>query len=358
MYAWFERIALLLALQMVTTVAQSYSVEDFRHVDKIDAHLHLHGTARPFMEQAVRDGFRVLTINVDYPDFPPIEAQQRDAIALRKQYPGRVAFAATFSVANFQAPDWAATQLAHIEAAFAQGAVGVKVWKNVGLTLRDPDGKYVMLDDSRLQPIFDRLERDNRVLLGHQAEPLNCWLPFDKMTVRSDKEYFRAHPQYYMYLHPEVPNHEAQLAARDRMLMQHPKLRFDSVHLASLEWDVDEIAAFLDRFPRANVDVAARMSHLEYQAAHDREKVRQFLIRYQDRILYGTDIEVGPTDTDPRIGTEAHQTWLEDWRFLNTSETLHSPEFDGDFRGLALPNSVVDKIYSGNARKMFPGAWN
>ncbi len=358
MYAWFERVAFLAVLQMIPLAAQSYSIEDFTRVDKIDAHVHLHGAAKPFMEQAVRDGFRVLTINVDYPDFPPIDAQQRDAIALRKQYPGRVAFAATFSVASFQSPDWASTQLRRLDDAFAKGAVGVKVWKNIGLALRDPDGKYVMLDDPRLKPIFDRLERGNIVLLGHQAEPLNCWLPFDKMTVRSDREYFRAHPQYYMFQHPEVPSHEAQLTARDRMLEQHPKLRFDSVHLASLEWDVDEIAKFLERFPLANVDMAARMSHLEHQATRDREKVRNFLIRYQDRILYGTDIEVGPHDSGASIASDAHETWLQDWRFLTSSEPLHSTEFDAGFQGLALPNSVVDKIYSGNARKMFAGAWH
>jgi len=358
MYGWFEKAALLAALQVIPMAAHSYSLEDFQHVEKIDAHVHLHGAARQFMAQAVRDNVRVLTINVDYPDFPPLAVQQRDALALREQYPGRVAFAATFSVANFQSPDWAATQLHHLDDALAKGAVGVKVWKNIGLALRDPDGKYVMLNDPRLKPIFDRLERGNIVLLGHQAEPLNCWLPFDQMTVRSDKEYFQAHPQYYMYKHPEVPSHEAQLAARDSMLTQHPQLRFDSVHLASLEWDVDQIARFLDKFPKANVDVAARMSHLEHQATKDPNKVRDFLIRYQDRVLYGTDIEVGPSDSDTAsTATEAHKTWVEDWRFLNTTETMHSTEFDAEFRGLGLPNSVVDKIYSGNARKMFPGAW-
>jgi predicted TIM-barrel fold metal-dependent hydrolase len=352
-----------------------YSLDDFQRVDKIDAHLHIHGAAEQFMTQASSDGFRVLTINVDYPDFPPIDIQQRDAVALRKKYPGRVAFAATFSVAGFQSPDWAANQLTHLDAAFAQGAVGVKVWKNIGLALRDPGGnrnavegipgsasgatwgRYVMVDDPRLKPIFDRLERDNIVVLGHQAEPLNCWLPFEKMTIRSDRDYFREHPQYYMYRHPEVPSHEAQLAARDHLLAQHPALRFDSVHLASLEWDVTRIARFLDRFPNANVDVAARMSHLEYQATRHREKVRQFLIHYQDRILYGTDIEVGP-DNATTVAAEAHKAWIEDWRFLNTADEMHSSEFDAPLRGLALPSSVVDKIYSGNARKMFRGAWN
>jgi len=339
------------------TAHEHYTLEDFQRVDKIDAHLHLNGPAAQLMTQAVRDGFRVLTINVDYPDFPPLDEQQRVAVALHKKYPGRVAFAATFSVADFQSPAWTATQLRHLDEAFAQGAVGVKVWKNIGLVLRDPNGHYVMPDDPRLKPIFDHLERAHIVLLGHQAEPLNCWLPPDKMTIRSDREYFSQHPQYYMYRHPEVPSHEAQLEARDRMLKQHPALRFDSVHLASLEWDVDKIADFLDHFPKANVDVAARMSHLEYQAAHDRERVRQFLIRYQDRILYGTDIEVGPDDVDPKVAADTHHTWLEDWQFLNTSDLMHSSEFDPAFQGLALPKAVVDKIYSGNARNLFPGAW-
>jgi hypothetical protein len=335
-----------------------YSLADFPRVEKIDAHVHLHGAADSFMAQAIHDRFRVLTINVDYPDYPAIEAQQRDAIALRKRYPGQIAFAATISVDGFQSPDWAAGQLRHIEQALAHGAVGVKVWKNIGLDLRDSDGRYVMLDDARLAPIFDRLERDDVVLLGHQAEPLNCWLPFDRMTILSDREYFKEHPQYYMYQHPEVPSHDAQLAARDHLLRLHPKLRFDSVHLASLEWDVAEVARFLDRFPEANVDVAARMSHLEYQASRDPAKVREFFIHYQNRILYGTDITLLPGDSAAAVAAEAHATWIEDWRFLNGSQRMRSHDFAASFRGLALPKSVADKIYSSNARSMFSGAWD
>ena len=143
-----------------------------------------------------------------------------------------------------------------IDGAVAQGAVGVKIWKNIGMVLRNADGSYVMPDDPRLEPVITHLEQHQIVLLGHQAEPLNCWLAPDKMTVRSDRDYFREHPQYYMYRHPEMPSHEAILAARDRMLRAHPRLAFDAVHLASLEWDVDRVADFLDRFPEARVDVA------------------------------------------------------------------------------------------------------
>lgn len=335
-----------------------YTAEDFARIEKIDAHMHLHGPADRLMAQALADHFRVLTIDVDYPDYPPIREQRRDALSLRERYPGRVAFATTFSVDDFLSPGWSAAVVRDIDADVARGAVGVKIWKNVGMTLRDAEGRYVLPDDPRLEPVIAHLERHHIVLLGHQAEPLNCWLPPENMTVRSDREYFGEHPQYYMYRHPEMPSHDAILAARDRMLRAHPALAFDAVHLASLEWDVDRVADFLDRFPEARVDVAARMVHLEYQAVRDRRKVRRFLIRYQDRIIYGSDEAYGPNDIDASAVAAIHEGWRADWRFLATSELMHSEDFDGAFSGLRLPREVVDKIYRRNAQAMFPGAWD
>ena len=338
-------------------VNEHYTRADFSRVEKIDAHVHLHGRADAFMRQAILDHMRVLTINVDYPDFPSIADQQRDAVSLKTRYPGWVEFAATFSVENFRSPAWAREALSQLDGALAQGAVGVKIWKNIGMSLQDPDGRYVMPDDRRFEPLFSKLESDHVVLLGHQAEPLNCWLPFERMTVRSDREYFRDHPQYYMNRHPEMPSHDAILAARDRLLQAHPALRFDAVHLASLEWDVDKIADFLDRFPNADVDLAARLVHLEYQAAQHRDRVRHFLIRFQDRILYGSDEAYGPSDADAKALAEVHDGWAADWRFLATDDRQRSPDFAGSFQGMHLPRSVIDKIYRHNAESTFRGGW-
>jgi predicted TIM-barrel fold metal-dependent hydrolase len=334
-----------------------YTMEDFPHVEKIDAHMHVHGVADHLVAQAIADNFRILTIDVDYPDFPTIADQLRDSESLHQRYPGRVAFATTFSVADFHAPGWSDRVIKSIDADVAQGAVGVKIWKNIGMTLRDPDGKYVMPDDPRLEPVIAHLAAAHIVLLGHQAEPLNCWLPLDKMTVKGDREYFTEHPQYYMYQHPEMPSHDAILAARDRMLHAHPSLSFDSVHLGSLEWDVDKVADFLDRFPHARVDVAARMVHLEYQATKDPEKVRRFLIKYQDRILYGSDDAYGPKDSDPAAVKDVHDGWVQDWEFLVTTDVMHSGDFEASFHGLHLPREIVDKIYKRNAEVLFPKAW-
>jgi predicted TIM-barrel fold metal-dependent hydrolase len=350
---------LKLAVAGVPATADSryYALEDFTRVPKVDAHMHLHGPADRLMAQAIADNFRILTIDVDYPDYPPIAAQERDAVSLRTRYPGRIAFAATFSVEEFQSPTWDEETVRDVGRAVAIGAVGVKMWKNIGMDLRDPDGRYVMPDDPRFAPLLDYLEQHGLVLLGHQAEPLNCWLPPEQMTVHSDREYFEQHPQYYMYRHPEMPSHEVILAARDRMLRAHPGLRFDAVHLASLEWDVDKVADFLERFPQARADVAARLVHLEYQAATNPGKVRRFLIRYQDRILYGSDDAYGPDDQDAQAVADVHKGWLEDWRFLATSEPMQSEDFAAPFHGLHLPRTVLDKIYRRNAERLFVGAW-
>ena len=350
-------LALAGSLVQAATASDHYTMNDFGKVAKIDAHVHVHGRADRFMAQAREDNFRILTIDVDYPDYPPLAVQLHDAESLRQRFPGQVAFATTFSVTDFQSPTWSETQLRDIRAAVAAGAVGVKMWKNIGMELRDPGGRYVMPDDARFAPLLQYLEREHLVLLGHQAEPLNCWLAPEKMTVRSDREYFAEHPQYYMYRHPEMPSHESILAARDRMLEAHPGLAFDAVHLASLEWDVERVADFLERFPQARVDLAARLVHLEYQAARKPSGVRRFLVRYQDRILYGSDDAYGPRDDDPAAVAAVHGDWVEDWRFLATREVMHSPDFVQAFHGLQLPRAVIDKIYRNNAEKMFPNAW-
>jgi predicted TIM-barrel fold metal-dependent hydrolase len=129
------------------------------------------------------------------------------------------------------------------------------------------------------------------------------------------------------------------------------------LHLASLEWSVDRIAEFLRRYPNASVDLAARLVHLKLQASVDRDRVRQFFIAFQDRIVYATDLTRAIDVEDTAFADEAHAVWRDDWSFLTGGEQLHSSDFDAPFRGLELPREVIDKVYHGNARRLFPGGW-
>lgn len=349
--------ALLFLPLLISCGGGHFTMADFQRVKKIDAHVHLNAGNAAFVEAAQAHNFRLLTINVDYPDFPPVAEQQRLALTHQQAHPAQVAFAATFLMHGWDEPGWQEGALRHLDEAIAGGAVAVKVWKNIGMDFRGQDSALVMIDNPRFDPIFQHLLPKNVVLIGHQGEPKNCWLPIEEMTVNNDKGYFKAHPQYHMYLHPEFPSYEEQMSARDRMLERNRDLKFMGAHLASLEWSVEELAKFLDRFPQAVVDMAARMGQVQYQSSRDREKVRSFLIKYQDRILYATDMTQAPEAKPEEFKKEIHAKWLADWKYLNTDSTMTVPELDQPFQGLALPKNVVEKIYRLNAEKTFPTAW-
>jgi predicted TIM-barrel fold metal-dependent hydrolase len=163
------------------------------------------------------------------------------------------------------------------------------------------------------------------------------------------KGYFKEHPEYHMYLHPEYPSYEKQIAARDNLLVKHPKLRFIGAHLGSLEWSLDELAKRLDKFPNMAVDLA-RMSDLWLHAKNNWQKTRDFFIKYQDRLLYATDVQVNETTNLAAV----HESRLRYWRFFATDKTM-TDDVVGSFKGLHLPASVVDKIYYENARRWLPG---
>ncbi|HET8899029.1 MAG TPA: amidohydrolase, partial [Rhodanobacteraceae bacterium] len=314
-----------------------YQATDFAQVRKVDAHVHANAGSDAFLAQARADGFELLSINVDYPDFPPIERQRALALELAARDPQHFHWAGTFSMQGFGTREWLSRTLARIKQDAALGARAVKIWKNVGMVERGVDGKLIMLDDSRLEPLVQAVQQSGLALIDHQGEPYNCWLPLNKMTTANDREYFRNHPQYHAWLHPEQPRYEALMAVRDRFVAAHPRLRFVGAHMASLEWNVDLLAAFLDQHPGATVDLAARMSQVQYQSLRDHKRVRDFFVRYQDRLLYGTDLTHAPDGADAAFRRDAHAFWWSDWRYLATAETQRVDDLDATVKGLHLP---------------------
>jgi predicted TIM-barrel fold metal-dependent hydrolase len=342
----------------------SYTQADFEHVRKLDAHVHANTPDHAFLDIARRDGFELLSINVDYPDFPSLEQQAEVVHELRAADPAHFHFATAFSMRDFGSPGWTAATERRIDAELHRGAVAVKTWKNIGMVERNAAGHYIMLDDPGFDAVMAHLETRGVPLISHQGEPRNCWLPLEAMTTENDRSYFRDHPEYYMYLHPEMPSYETLMAVRDRFVARHPHLKFVGAHLASLEWSVNELAKFLDRFPNASVDTAARMTNVQYQSHRDYEKVRSFFIRYQDRLLYGSDLTENPPSAAERaqnppmnpaadFTAEADGFWRSDWQYLATGAVQHIEAINADVRGLALPKPVIDKIYYRNARRVF-----
>ena len=342
-----------LAILCYSCHSEYYSEADYFKVPKMDAHVHIYSTDPWIVETSVKENLSLITINTNA---GTAVLQQRDsAVALMRKFPKTVYYLATFTfdTAKWNADDWEQKTIDELEKNISGGAIGVKLWKNIGMIERDRTGNFIMISNKRFDPVISFIEQKGLPMTGHFGEPRNCWLPLDSMTVENDRSYFRDHPEYHMFLHPEYPGYQDQLNARDSMLTKHPNLKFIGCHLGSLEWNVDELAKTLDRFPNMAVDLAARICHLQYQSAKDPEKVRNFLIKYQDRILYGTDIDYTRNWLDSSFYSEIHATRLKDWNYFTGTNEMKSEDFKLPFTGLHLPRQVVDKIFYLNAVKWY-----
>jgi predicted TIM-barrel fold metal-dependent hydrolase len=342
----------LLGLFMIIILSCSsresyYSVNDFEKVPKIDAHFHYLTLDDIYLKYAIARNFRLIT--PIWEGEIPIDVQFRLSASLQKRFPEFYAFLATFPTDSINNKRFAESTIQHIKSSLKAGSAGIKVWKNIGMVLKDPHGRFIMVDDPVFEPIFKFLEDNNIPVIAHLGEPKDCWLPFEEMTDPGDVSYYRNNPQYHMYYHPEVPSYERQIEARDKLLRKHPKLDFTGAHLGSLEWSIYELAKRLDSFPNMRVDLAARMYHLQYQSARNYDPVRNFMIKYQDRIVYGTDSEVNDSSgvSPSAVMEPIYKGWVDNWIYLVSDSTV------GSIKGLSLPSSVIDKIYFDNAKRFF-----
>lgn len=351
--SFFASTLILIVTGCTTNLDQKLSEEDFYSFEKIDAHIHVNTEKPDFLEQAIADNFKLITLNTNTPNNPPISEQQRLARYQISVFPNRIWYGTTFPLVGWENSNWHNQAIGYLNDSFGKGAITVKVWKNIGMAFKDENGELVMIDNPKFDPIFEFIAKKEIPVVGHLGEPKNCWLPLEEMTVNNDRDYFKNHPEYHMYLHPEFPSYEDQVNARDRMLEKHPNLKFVGAHLASVEWSIDELAKRFEKFPNLSVDFAHRMGHMQVLSMQDREKVRDFFIKYQDRLIYGSDLSADGAENPDSLKTLMHDTWLGHWKYFTTDKIMTAPEVNGEFLGLDLPRDVVAKIYHINAKKLF-----
>jgi predicted TIM-barrel fold metal-dependent hydrolase len=319
---------------------------------KIDAHVHIRIERTDIMEFAEIEGFKFLNVSTGSGSQVKIDTQNHYARMMHEKYPENFSYITTFSMENFEDPAWAGEVIQKLQKDFEEGAIGVKVWKDIGMTFRDSLDRFIFIDDPRFDPIFDFIADNNKTVIAHIGEPKDCWLPLDSMHLNNHRNYYRAHPEYHMYLHPDYPSYDEIIASRDNLLARHSDLRLVGAHLGSLEWSVDELASRLDRYPNFAVDLAARVGNLQ---AQDREKVRDFILKYKDRLLYATDFEISEDDDFENRKASLERDWRQDWKYFADDETMESPDVNGSFRGLKLDKDVLRKIYFENSLRWVPG---
>jgi predicted TIM-barrel fold metal-dependent hydrolase len=343
--------AVLRAQSSRSSGADEAALTQLAAIEPIDTHMHAYQDVPALGDLFSRLRLRalnVLLIDDRDPFAKSMEPQWTDALAVERLTKGRAAVCTTIDPYDIDSPGFARAVNKRLNADFDAGAIAVKLYKVVGMELRRKDGTYVLPDDTAFGPIFDNIAAHHKTVLAHVAEPDSCWKPPDPAS--PDYSYYTAHPEEYAYKHPEWPRKEAILAARDHLLQLHPDLKIVGAHLGSMEVDVDQIAQRFDKYPNFAVDTAARVDYLMLQKP---EKVRAFLLKYQDRVIYGTDNVLYPTDKTESVLAEWAARYARDWKYFAGDADVKFEH--GTTRGLHLPKDVLRKLYRDNAVKWFPG---
>ena len=346
-----------------------YSPSDFIKSPKYNAHIHYHTFDDLFLRKAKRINMSLLTINTDL-NLLPIDTQFEVSQSLHERHPESFNYLCTFDSTAFASEEFAENTIKHIKNCMEAGAKGVKIWKNIGMLLKNERGEYVMADDPVFAPIFAFLEKEKIPLMAHLGEPRNCWLPLESITTYSDMRYFSKNPLYHAYLNPEMPSYERQMMAQDQILERYPELIYIGAHLGSKEWNLEEVAKMFDRFPNFCVDLTGRFDHIFEQTLRDKNQVINFFEKYHNRIMYGTDCVVSvntrwgwlnlfsrqlPKVCMNLLFEYSYSVVKRHWLFLATDKVIktgritNKPDSPKQIQGLKLSKNVVDDIFYNNA---------
>ncbi len=218
------------------------------------------------------------------------------------------------------------------------GFCGIKIWKDLGLTLRDSNGELLRVDDERLSPFFEKAGELDSPVMFHIADPDAFFLPIDRFNERYEE--LAAHPDWGFY--PSEYSKDELLSQRDTIFQRHPRTTFVAAHVAEKSEDLGYVSRLLNETPNLYVDIGARTAELGRQPY----TAREFFIKHADRILFGTDLV-----------PEAEMYRLH-YRFLETADEYFdypshaSRQGRWQIYGIDLPNDVLRKVYRGNALKL------
>jgi predicted TIM-barrel fold metal-dependent hydrolase len=237
-------------------------------------------------------------------------------------------------------PGYGLKMAQQLETDVKNGALGLgEIMKNFGLRARKADGSRLHLDDPELDPIWDMAAKLNIPVLIHTADPQEFFEPINYMNERwlelalyPDRRY----PQ------PQFPSFETINTERDNLFRKHPKTKFIMAHLGWHANNLARVAKMFDEMPNVYGEVGAVL----YDLGRQPRTARDFMIKYQDRVLFGKDSY--QPDEFPYY-----------WRVFETADEYF--DYYRDYHafwklyGLDLPDPVLRKLYYQNALKLVPG---
>ncbi len=258
---------------------------------------------------------------------------------IKENQPERFGLFVNVDFESIDDPNYAKSQTDIIRDAVKKGAIGLKIYKSLGLRNKDSSGNRIAVDDPRLDPIWDICGKLGVPVLIHSADPFQFWLKKDNKNERWFE--LKEKPNRYYAESSFVPPFQEIIQEQHNIFKKHPKTTFINAHLGWMANDLERLGKHLDEYPNVMTEFGAVIAELGRQP----KTARQFFIDYQDRILFGKDL----------YKKEEYYTYF---RVLESDD-----EYFDYFRkrhafwkmyGLNLPDSVLKKIYYENALKLFP----
>jgi len=227
-----------------------------------------------------------------------------------------------------------------LERLVERGACGMKIWKDLGTTVRDTNGSVLRIDDERLDPLYEKASELGVPIMYQTAGPDAFFLPINPENERYEE--LVAHPEFSCY--GSFYGKEELLAQRDRVIARHSRTIFVGAHVAEHPEDLAYVSGLLDKNPNLYVDISARCAELGRQPY----TAREFFLKHADRILFGTALI-------PEVNMyRLHYRFLEtrDEYFEYPSHTARQGRWN--IYGLFLPDDVLRKVYRENAVRLLP----
>lgn len=236
-------------------------------------------------------------------------------------------------------PGWAEKAVKDLEQAIQNGAIGLKIFKGLGLSDRKADGSRLQIDDPELDPVWQACARLNVPVLIHTADPAQFFEPIDYTNERWLELALFPRRQYPA---EKFPHFETLAAERDRMFKRNPKTRFIAAHFGWHGNDLGRAARMLDAMPNVYFEVGAVL----YEFGRQPRGAREFFTKYQDRVLFGKDA-YQPSEYPYYFRVfETQDEYFDYYRHYHAFWKLY---------GMGLPDAVLKKLYFQNALKVAPG---
>ena len=303
----------------------------------IDVHAHLRNDADPSESGsyvADMDGMNMqLAVNLSGRSGDGLVAGIRN---LKERHPGRFMLFANVDFDGMDEPGWTERAVAQFEQDVANGAVGLKIFKSLGMYVTDADGR-VPTNDPRIDPIWAKAGELGVPVLIHTADPAPFWLPRDSLNER-----WLELKQRPRRMRPAEPSFEELMGEQFDVFRKHPNTNFISAHMAWMGNDLERLGQLLDTYPNMYVEMGAVLAEVGRQPF----TAREFLIDYQDRVLFGKD-SWAPSEYHVYFRVlETSDQYFDYYRARHAHWKLY---------GVALPDDVLKKIYYKNAIRLIPG---